>query len=316
MKTKNSIILTALFSLTLFFNSCDKKELDPDSIITDLKGVYFGQTPPGLIPERFPPDILLANNDWFWHGIPSFSPDLMEMHWGKYSKYPQTDRSELAFVKVVESKWTQIQTPPFADLNYDENSPIFSQSGDTLYFLSRRQMGYIFYVTRNNTGWSQPIQLEIPLPDNKRLGWDFSITKDKSIYMPLFDINGTNPPDIYKTSFTNGQYSMPENLGYPVNTSFNEFASYIDPEERFLIFVSNRSGGYGMHDLYISSRNQDKTWNNPNNLGSGINSNQEDSSPYISPDGLYFFFITWKAEDLGYNPYWVDAQVVYNFVEP
>ena len=37
-------------------------------------------------------------------------------------------------------------------------------------------------------------------------------------------------------------------------------------------------------------------------------------SPYISPDGLYFFFTTFKAGDLGYNPYWVDAQVVYNLI--
>ena len=37
-------------------------------------------------------------------------------------------------------------------------------------------------------------------------------------------------------------------------------------------------------------------------------------SPYISPDGLYFFFKTVKTGDLGYNPYWVDAQVVYNLI--
>ena len=37
-------------------------------------------------------------------------------------------------------------------------------------------------------------------------------------------------------------------------------------------------------------------------------------SPYISPDDLYFFFTTVKTGDLGYNPYWVDAQVVYNLI--
>jgi len=109
-------------------------------------------------------------------------------------------------------------------------------------------------------------------------------------------------------------YTMPETIGDTVNTNYNEFWPYIDPDERFLIFISNRPGGYGMHDLYLSSRNQDGTWNDPINLGPEINSNLEDSAPYISPDGLYFFFNAWKTGDLGYNPYWVDAQVIYNLI--
>ncbi|MGD8306107.1 MAG: T9SS type A sorting domain-containing protein, partial [Ignavibacteria bacterium] len=143
---------------------------------------------------------------------------------------------------------------------------------------------------------------------------DFSVAKNKSIYMPLFDINGSSPPDLYKTIYSSGQYSMPESLGNHVNSDYNEFGPYIDPDERFIIFISNRPGGYGMHDLYLSSRNLNGTWNDPVNLGPGINSNEEDGAPYISPDGLYFFFTNWRAEDLGYNPYWVDAQVVYDLI--
>jgi hypothetical protein len=275
---------------------------------------YFGQDPPGMTPVRFPPASLLANDDWFWHGSPVFSPDLMEMYWGKYTIYPTYQRIELAFVEVEDTQWTQMQNPPFVDLNYGENNPWFSESGDTLYFISHRPGGFIFYVTRTPTGWSQPASLNIPLPPNSGTGWQFSITSDKTIYFEIWANNGSSPPDIYRTSYVGGQYTMPENIGMPVNSSGNEFNPYIDPDERFLMFLSDRPGGYGFHDIYISTRNQDGTWNDPINLGPEINSDQDDAAPYISPDGLYFFFNAWKTEDLGYNPYWVDAQVVYNLI--
>jgi hypothetical protein len=238
----------------------------------------------------------------------------MEMYLAKYTIYPTYQRIELAFVEVEDTQWTQMQIPPFADLNYGENNPFFSDGGDTIYFISERPGGFIFYVSRSPSGWSQPVPLNIPLPPNSGTGWQFSITRDKTIYFEIWANNGSSPPDIYRTSYINGQYTTPENIGTPVNTSGNEFNPYIDPDERFLIFVANRNGGYGLHDLYLSSRNQDGTWNNPINLGPEINSDQDDAAPYISPDGSYFFFNAWKTGDLGYNPYWVDAQVVYNLI--
>lgn len=310
-KNAYSTVITILF-IAIFTFGCKNNGTEPDPDTTDLTGEYLGQQPPDMTPVRFPPASLLANGDWFWHGSPNFSPDLMEMYWGKYSTNSQPESIELAFVEVEDSQWTQMQAPPFADLNYHENNPCFSNSGDTLYFLSRRPESHIFYVFRTSTGWSQPVQLGIPLPANKRLGWNFSITKDKSIYIALFDVNGSSPPDIYKTSYISGQYAMPETIGIPPNTNYNEFWPYIDPDERFLILISDRPGGYGRHDLYLSSRNQDGTWNDPINLGPEINSNQEEGAPYISPDGLYFFFTTEKTGDLGFNPYWVDAQIIEN----
>jgi hypothetical protein len=275
---------------------------------------YFGQEPPGSTPLRFPPPSLLANSSWFWHGSPNFSPDLMEMYWVKYTHHTGYDRMEMAFVEVEDTQWTSMQVPVFANLNYDENNPFCTVSGDTIYFVSQRPGGFIFYTTRTLTGWSQPLPLNIPIPANTDTGWQFSITKNKTIYLELWTNNGTNPPDIYRSKYINGQYTLPEDLGTTINTDYNEFSPYIDPDERFIIFVSNRPGGYGFHDLYISSKNQDDTWNDPINLGPDINSDFEDGAPYISPDELYFFFTTQKEGDLGYNPYWVDAQVVYDLI--
>ncbi|MDP1994282.1 MAG: fibrobacter succinogenes major paralogous domain-containing protein, partial [Ignavibacteria bacterium] len=109
-------------------------------------------------------------------------------------------------------------------------------------------------------------------------------------------------------------YSQPENIGSPINTNIGEAVGYVDPDERFMVFESKKPGGYGWHDLYISSRNLTGKWNDPINLGSKINTDFEDGTPQVTPDGKYFFYTTIKGRDKGYTPYWVDAKVIYDLM--
>ena len=124
---------------------------------------YLNQTPPDSLPSRFPPDSLLANSTWFWHGAPSFSSDLKEMYWVKYLR--TSNRTEIAYTKLVDNQWTIPERPPFASNTYQENNPIFSGSGDTMYFHSSRPGGPFFKVIRQNDGtWSQLLSFSVPKP--------------------------------------------------------------------------------------------------------------------------------------------------------
>jgi hypothetical protein len=81
-----------------------------------------------------------------------------------------------------------------------------------------------------------------------------------------------------------------------------------------MIFISNRPGGLGFNDLYLSIYNGNGTWSVPINLGAIINSDFEDCYPSITFDSQYFFFTAQKPGDSGLNPYWVDSQVIYDLV--
>jgi hypothetical protein len=293
--------------------SIEAKETGNSLLInSDTSWKYLGRPRPGMTPLRFPPDSLLANNDWFWHGSPMFSPDLKEMYWGKYTRYTTFDRIELAFIKYTDSQWSPMQTPSFANLNYDENNPFFSITGDTLFFFSAVPGGFIRRVTRTQTGWTQPAVLFVPVPSGMFTGLNFSFSGSRTLYLELS--YSTSPHDIFKSAFLNGSYQMPVMLDTAINSGYSEICPYMDPDERFIIFASNRPGGYGYHDLYISTRNPDNTWNAAVNLGPVINSSSGEASPYITPDGLYFFYTTEKPGDLGYNPYWISAEYIYNLV--
>jgi hypothetical protein len=270
---------------------------------------YLGQTPPGNTPVRLVPDSLAANSEWQYHGTPTFSPDGSEMYYAIYRFNP--GRIEIWYTECVDGKWTSAQRAPFSNNNYSDNNPYFSQHKDTLFFLSDRPNGIVFKVTRTNGIWSSPLRLNIAVPVGYFRGWQFSIANNGNIYAEL--TNSTNgEEDIYLWRFVNGQYQSPEKLTAICSPQL-DFTPYIDPAERFIMFASRRPGGFGNTDIYISKKNSDGTWETPINLGAIINSGTV-ISPIISRDGKYFFFEAWMPDTAGGNPYWVDANVIYNLI--
>ena len=65
------------------------------------------------------------------------------------------------------------------------------------------------------------------------------------------------------------------------------------PDESYLIYgAAGRDDSFGGTDYYVSFRNPDDTWSGPVNLGEKVNTESRlEYSPYVSPDGRYFFFM-------------------------
>lgn len=163
---------------------------------------------------------------------------------------------------------------------------------------------------------TEPVPTPAPIEvEEIRFQSDHFITRDETIY---FEMSNGVADDLYRSRLVNDECGEPENLGAAVNTDdYEEYAPFIDPDEDYLIFASNRPGGFGGNDLYISFQNPDGSWTEPRNMGDTINSGAGDTIPYVSPDGEYFFFITRRAGDRGYyNPYWVDAQIIEDLRSP
>lgn len=62
----------------------------------------------------------------------------------------------------------------------------------------------------------------------------------------------------------------------------------ISVDGEWLFFASNRSGGYGGMDLYVSVRRGD-SWGAPMNLGPQVNTEKDELFPFIHADGTLFF---------------------------
>ncbi|OHB79205.1 MAG: hypothetical protein A2Z25_18555 [Planctomycetes bacterium RBG_16_55_9] len=99
--------------------------------------------------------------------------------------------------------------------------------------------------------------------------------------------------DLYVTTreTTNDEWAPAVNLGEWINTPANEGSASISADGLSLYFASDREGGQGGKDLYVTTRStRNDVWCSPINLGAAINSSDDDFAPGIASDGLTLIF--------------------------
>jgi hypothetical protein len=109
-----------------------------------------------------------------------------------------------------------------------------------------------------------------------------------------------------KADFT---FGTPTNLGPIVNSSSSEWPPCISADSLSLYFCSNRPGGYGDRDIWVSTRaTKDDPWGTPVNLGPSVNSSAKEAFPFISTDGLSLFFESTRPGGYGGHDLWVTTR--------
>lgn len=94
-----------------------------------------------------------------------------------------------------------------------------------------------------------------------------------------------------KTTESFSTFSLPQNLGQTVNSLDNEQTSAVSPNGLSLYFSSDRAGGQGQGDIWVSQRaTLTSAWGTPQNLGAIVNSGSGENSPAFSLDGRTMFF--------------------------
>ncbi len=105
-------------------------------------------------------------------------------------------------------------------------------------------------------------------------------------------------------------WSAPVPLGAPINTSGADQAPALSPDGLSLYFASDRPGGFGGTDLWVSHRaSADDPWEVPVNLGSVVNSSGAESGPEFSSDGHLLFFQSDRPGGFGSNDLYVSYRV-------
>lgn len=83
-------------------------------------------------------------------------------------------------------------------------------------------------------------------------------------------------------------WSTPKSLGSHINSTHWEPSASITADHNTIYFVSNRPGGFGGTDIYVSHKNENGNWGKAENLGSTVNTKYDEDSPFINNDVLYF----------------------------
>src|SRR5690606_17335299 len=96
---------------------------------------------------------------------------------------------------------------------------------------------------------------------------------------------------IWVSDLVEGKWSDPVKLNKNVNSSFHNPSVYISPDEKTLIVVStDREGGYGGRDIWISTKQESGEWGELLNLGENINTEYDEDAPFMTADGKTLYF--------------------------
>jgi len=235
---------------------------------------------------------------------------------------------ETVYTFEKDGRWTAPQVVPFSYGN-DMPDSTAGPDGKTLYFMTSRPISpedlsethHLWTTEWKGTSWATPR----PLPGPEKIPGNGSgyptATADGTVYFISDARNGYSEGGIYRSRNTDGEHQPAELVERPINSTYIDFDPCVAPDESYLVFNSNRPGGFGSWDTYICLRQGDGGWTPPINLGPGFNSSASEACPTISSDGRYLFFASRRQTSAlkgkaGTPPtrdrdsYWVDTSFI------
>ncbi|MEN8130647.1 MAG: hypothetical protein ABFS45_10740 [Pseudomonadota bacterium] len=111
------------------------------------------------------------------------------------------------------------------------------------------------------------------------------------------------------------QFNTPVNLGSNINTPYNDYGMSLTADGNTMYFASNRPGGYGGIDIYVSHRLNGE-WQPAVNIGPAVNNGHYQYEPTISPDGTRLYFASDEGRpNYRYSRIWV-SEIVNGVPQP
>lgn len=146
------------------------------------------------------------------------------------------------------------------------------------------------------TAWSAPENLGPSINTAGQESRPFIASDNLTFFFASDRVGGSGQSDIYSSTRTNtsAPWGTPVNLGANINGPAGEYCSAVTPDGLGFFFVSDRAGGCGGTDIYVSHRaTRQSPWEAAVNLGCQFNSPQNDISPfpYTDANGATFLYI-------------------------
>lgn len=192
---------------------------------------------------------------------------------------------------------------------YSDYSPVISADGEVMYFTSRREDSTggvrdddgeyfedIYYSQLVNGEWTSAKNLGAPI---NTFNHDAIIGLSPDGQRMFVYVNEEGDGNIFQCRLNGDQWSKPEPLPKPINTIHHESSASIAFDGNSICWVSDRPGGLGGTDIYMSTRTKEGKWGEPMNMGSQINTPLNELGVFLLPDGKTMYFSSEGHSSMG-----------------
>lgn len=182
---------------------------------------------------------------------------------------------------------------PAVNTKADEYFPFVSNDYELLFYTKRKgeqKDEDLYYSTIRQDAWL-PGQSIGSFNTGKNEGMSTFIRNGRKMYFTACNrdqVQGTC--DIWEAIVEGKKIKETNSVeGYPNSEKWDSQAS-ISCDGNTLYFASNRAGGFGGTDIWVSRLQSDGTWSNPGNMGASINTEGDEEAPFITSDGKVLYF--------------------------
>ncbi len=225
---------------------------------------------------------------------------------------------QVKYAKEMMKKPVDVTITNLGDIinsKYDDHGPSISSDGKTLIYTSRRPETtgaskdpedkkyyediYIANWNEPENRWNKGEQIPGRLNTDVHDGC-LSIAPDGSeIYVYKNSGEGGSGEIFVSRLSSSGKWGTAKELGKNINTSYFESSASITADGKSLYFISERKGGMGLADIYVSQKITKTEWGPAVNIGGTINTNSDERMVFVHPGGKYLFFSSDGHSTLG-----------------
>lgn len=167
-------------------------------------------------------------------------------------------RLKLIIAKYVNGKWNDLNSFQYNSENHSCAHAYLSNDGKKLFFSSDMPGGAggmdLWVCNRTETGWDTPKNLG-PAINTKGNELFPSIDSKGNLLFSSNGMGGMGGLDIfYSNVLENGDFESPENMGAPINSTYDDFGAVYDKKNLCGYFSSNRDSKNENDDIYTYSR--------------------------------------------------------------